>query len=63
ILHVEGPVEKGDFVLLFNKHGECLGYGLVKQNPHKARKGLVIKNLLDIGDFLRREKKDETRPS
>ncbi|MBS7660129.1 MAG: RsmF rRNA methyltransferase first C-terminal domain-containing protein [Candidatus Bathyarchaeia archaeon] len=56
ILHIEGSINKGDLVMLFNKHGECLGYGMVKQDPKRARIGVVIKNIMDIGDFLRREK-------
>jgi ribosome biogenesis protein Nip4 len=33
--------------------GSCLGYGVVE--PSEGR--LILRNVLDIGDFLRREKK------
>lgn len=34
--------------LVVNMFGECLGYGILKNN--------IVKNVFDIGDFLRREK-------
>ena len=37
-----------EFILVINKYNECLGYGIDEKNN--------IKNLFDIGDFLRREK-------
>lgn len=56
VFRLEGVIRRGDHVLLFNRHGECLGYGLMMQEPKEAREGVLIKNLLDVGDFLRREK-------
>lgn len=44
----------GDFVLVENLHGECLGYG--KMVAEKESRGLVVEHLFDIGDFLRRER-------
>lgn len=35
-------------VLVVNVFGECLGYGILKNK--------ILKNVFDIGDFLRREK-------
>jgi hypothetical protein len=32
--------------------GSCLGYGVVE--PYEGR--LILRNVLDIGDFLRRER-------
>jgi len=56
ILKIEGSRRKGDYTLVFNKHGECLGYGLIVTNLDLLQSGLAVKNLLDIGDFLRRER-------
>lgn len=63
ITNVEGSPKKGDYTLILNKYGECLGFGVIKQNPQKAEKGVVIQNILDIGDFLRREQKQKQKAS
>ncbi|MEM3587040.1 MAG: hypothetical protein QXO71_06945 [Candidatus Jordarchaeaceae archaeon] len=64
ITRVEGSTKKNDYTLILNKYGECLGLGVIKQNPQEAEKGVVVQNILDIGDFLRREQKAETnKPS
>lgn len=55
ILRIEGSIKRGDLVLLFNRHGECLGYGVARQDPKMAKTGVVIENIMDLGDFLRRE--------
>lgn len=60
ILRSEGSINEGDLVLLLNKYGECLGYGVVRQDPKKAKTGVVIENAMDIGDFLRRESERKT---
>jgi ribosome biogenesis protein Nip4 len=57
ITHIEGSTKKGDYTLILNKHGECLGFGVIKQNPQETEKGVVVQNILDLGDFLRREQK------
>jgi len=56
ILKIEGSRKKGDYTLVFNKHGECLGYGMIVKNLDRLEGGLAVKNLLDVGDFLRRER-------
>ncbi len=56
IVHIEGSREKGSYTLIFNKHGECLGFGKIKQNLDKSKRGVAVENILDIGYFLRREK-------
>jgi ribosome biogenesis protein Nip4 len=48
--------KKKGYTLVLNLHGECLGYGKILCNLDEKRKGPVIKNSLDIGDFLRRER-------
>lgn len=60
ILRIEGSIKEGDLVLIFNKHGECLGYGLARQDPKGAKTGVVIENVMDLGDFLRRESGKKT---
>ena len=56
ITEVMGSKRKGDYTLILNQHGECLGFGRILYNPDKAKDGVVIENISDIGDFLRREK-------
>jgi len=56
ITKVIGSKKKGDLTLILNRHGECLGFGEISHNLDEEREGLAIENILDIGDFLRREK-------
>jgi len=56
ITEVMGSKRKGDYTLILNQHGECLGFGKILCNLDKAKNGVVIENISDIGDFLRREK-------
>lgn len=58
VLKAEGSRGKGSCTLVFNKHGECLGYGKITTDLDEAKSGVVVKNLLDVGDFLRREKRN-----
>jgi ribosome biogenesis protein Nip4 len=52
-------LKKGDYSLVMNEYGECLGFGKIMLNlrgiPDSEQ--IAIKNILDIGDFLRREKR------
>ncbi len=50
------PVRKGIITLVLNEDDEVLGFGKVV--AELSSKGSAIKNILDIGDFLRREKKN-----
>lgn len=56
IIRVMSSRRKGDYTLILNQHGECLGFGKIIRHIDKAEDGVVIKNISDIGDFLRREK-------
>lgn len=56
IVHVEGSREKGSYTLILNRRSECLGFGRVRQSLDKVKRGVAVENILDIGDFLRREK-------
>jgi ribosome biogenesis protein Nip4 len=57
IKKVKGSMNKGSYVLILNMKDECLGYGKILHNLNKTSEKVVIKNILDIGDFLRRESK------
>lgn len=48
--------KKGDLTLVQNEKDENLGYGKVLESVSDSDH-VVVKNLLDRGDFLRREKK------
>jgi ribosome biogenesis protein Nip4 len=51
VRRVEGEFADGNaFLVMFG--GSCLGYGVVE--PSEGR--LILRNVLDIGDFLRRER-------
>jgi len=48
----------GRLALVFNSGMECLGYGRIEKN---GEGDVWIRNLFDLGDFLRREDKKEER--
>ena len=48
-------VYKGIITLILNKSDEVLGFG--KADKKLTEKGVVIRNIFDIGDFLRRERR------
>jgi ribosome biogenesis protein Nip4 len=56
ILKTYGSKRKGDYTLILDQHRECLGFGKILNSLEEERKGVVIKNISDIGDFLRRER-------
>ena len=57
ILAVRGSRKKGDHVLVLNEFGDCLGFGrIVRGLDEGAKNEVAVKNILDVGDFLRREK-------
>lgn len=51
-------LKKGNYTLVLNENNECLGFGQLMMNLRGVpdSKEVAIKNILDIGDFLRREK-------
>ena len=57
ILAMRGSRRKGDYALVMNEFGECLGFGKILCNADSAVQGaeVVVKNISDVGDFLRRE--------
>ncbi len=52
-------LKKGDVTLVLNEHNECLGFGKIMLNLRAEIElnKTAVKNILDIGDFLRREKR------
>jgi len=57
ILEVRGSRKKGSHTLVINEFGECLGFGKIvgKLDEAVKKNGVAIRNISDIGDFLRRE--------
>ena len=60
ILQTQGRVYKNNLVLVLNEFEECLGFGRIfgeklQSTKNKSTK-VAIANLLDVGDFLRRER-------
>ena len=56
---VEGTqLKKGEYTLVLTQMNECIGYGkiLINLRGPPDSKQVAVKNNLDIGDFLRREK-------
>ena len=57
IISACGSYEKGNHVLVMNEYGDCLGFGRIVSSLNRSMKREVaVKNVSDIGDFLRREK-------
>jgi len=56
-------LKKGEYVLVMNKYNECLGFGKIMINIRAEidRDKVAVKNILDLGDFLRREKREPRR--
>jgi len=59
IVEVTGPRRKGTYTLILNERRECLGFGKILRDPkdERSRPQPVIRNITDVGDFLRRERK------
>jgi len=59
ILKASGSRNKGAYTLIMNKHSECLGFGRILRDLDdcKDENKVVVRNVSDIGDFLRRERK------
>ncbi|MDG6222526.1 MAG: hypothetical protein IAX21_00490 [Candidatus Bathyarchaeota archaeon] len=55
----DGNLKNGEYTLVVNEHDECLGFGRVMINIRGEidMDKVAVKNILDVGDFLRREKK------
>jgi len=57
-LNAKGSKRKGDYTLVLNHRNECLGFGKILHNLDEVedKNKVVVRNISDIGDFLRREK-------
>ena len=55
ILAVHGSQRKGDHTLVLNEFSECLGFGKITHILDAEGTQVVVKNISDVGDFLRRE--------
>ena len=58
ILEANVTKRKGNYTLILNEHDECLGFGKILRDIRKEKDAnkVVVKNVLDLGDFLRRER-------
>ena len=58
IVRVVGQGRKDTNTLVFNDFGECLRFGRIVENLRGSAVDnvLVVRNVLDVGDFLRRER-------
>ncbi len=62
IAAVEGRRRKGAYTLVLNQHRECLGFGKIICDVERGSERVVaVENILDVGDFLRREKQESIR--
>jgi ribosome biogenesis protein Nip4 len=55
IIKVMDLKKRGEYTLILNQHEECLGFGKIIHNLNGEKNELAVKNISDIGDFLRRE--------
>jgi ribosome biogenesis protein Nip4 len=55
----DANLKKGNYVLILNERNECLGFGKIAYNlrGYADADKVAVKNVLDLGDFLRREKR------
>jgi ribosome biogenesis protein Nip4 len=59
VVKVMGSKRRGDNTLVLNEFGECLGFGKITGNLAVSAEEVAVKNVLDAGDFLRRERRGE----
>lgn len=55
----DANLKKGSYTLIMNERNECLGFGEIAYNlrGYADEDKIAVKNILDLGDFLRREKR------
>ena len=56
IVSVQGSRREGGFTLVLNEFGECLGFGRLARDLASKDARVVVQNISDVGDFLRRER-------
>ncbi len=59
IKKVIGARKKGELTLVVNSDGGCLGFGKILLDLDEKQGGekVAVKNISDVGDFLRRERR------
>ena len=55
IVKTFGSKQNGESTLVLNEFGECLGFGKIIGSLGGVENTVVVRNVLDVGDFLRRE--------
>ena len=56
IVSVLGSQREGEFTLVLNEFEECLGLGRIGRDLGARDDRVVVQNISDVGDFLRRER-------
>ena len=58
IVRIQGSGRKNTNTLVLNEFGECLGFGRIVENLNGPAyvDQIVVRNVSDVGDFLRRER-------
>jgi ribosome biogenesis protein Nip4 len=58
IVRVQGAGKKNTDSLVLNEFGECLGFGRIVENLNGEERNnkIAVRNVSDVGDFLRRER-------
>jgi len=56
IRKVLGTTKKGELTSVLDTYGDCLGFGKMASDERKNGQKVAVKNISDIGDFLRRER-------
>jgi ribosome biogenesis protein Nip4 len=58
ILKTYGKIQKNCHVLVLNEYNECIGFGKAMAGIEQQtdKNALAVTNVLDLGDFLRRER-------
>lgn len=59
ITKIIGSNKKGAYTIVVNQHDECLGFGRILGNlgDKEERHRVAVRNVSDVGDFLRRERR------
>ncbi len=56
IVKTYGATRKNTNTLVLNEFGECLGFGRIVDSLDGGGNKVVVRNVVDVGDFLRRER-------
>jgi len=61
VLKATGSKKRGAYTLIVNRHGESLGFGRILHGLDESGKEnqVAVRNISDVGDFLRRERHRE----